>query len=181
MEHHEMNRLPMHGLVLLLATSAGIPVTAQADGQRQAEVARRGADVMPFDLKATTHVFTKTPQGGTQRVVAKNASDSAQIALVRQHLREIREQFQKGDFSGPAHIHGAAMPGLAELQAAAPGAISVNYMDVARGAQLTYTTVDAKLVSALHQWFDAQLSDHGHDAMSGHRHDHHRDVPKPLR
>jgi hypothetical protein len=34
------------------------------------------------------------------------------------------------------------------------------------GAQITYTTQDAHLVTALHQWFGAQLSDHGHDTMS---------------
>jgi hypothetical protein len=28
------------------------------------------------------------------------------------------------------------------------------------------------LVGALHKWFDAQLSDHGADAMEGHHHDH---------
>jgi sulfite exporter TauE/SafE/copper chaperone CopZ len=30
------------------------------------EVAQRGARVMPFDLEKTTHVFTKTPEGGHQ-------------------------------------------------------------------------------------------------------------------
>jgi hypothetical protein len=28
-------------------------------------------------------------------------------------------------------------------------------------------------VAALHQWFDAQLSDHGADAMAGHMHHDH--------
>jgi hypothetical protein len=141
-----------------------------ADVQRQAEVARRGPDVMPFDLKATTHIFTKTERGGIQRVVAKDVSNAVQTRLVREHLREIQQQFTKGDFSGPAHIHGADMPGLAELKAAAPGAVSVSIADVPGGAQLTYTTRDAGLVAALHRWFDAQLSDHGADAMRGHQH-----------
>ena len=38
------------------------------DAQRQAEVAGRGKDVMPFSLAATTHVFTKTAEGGIQPV-----------------------------------------------------------------------------------------------------------------
>lgn len=33
------------------------------DPERQAEVSERGAQVMPFKLSATTHVFTKTPVG----------------------------------------------------------------------------------------------------------------------
>lgn len=165
-------------LGLAIAASAGAPRTAHAaDAQRQAEVARRGADVMPFSLKATTHIFIRTDQGGTQRVVAKDASDSVQTRLVREHLHDIQRQFRKGDFSGPAHIHGSAMPGLAELKAATPGAISVAYKDVHGGAELTYRTSDAKLVAALHRWFDAQLSDHGADAMQGHPHQH-ADMPK---
>lgn len=73
---------------------------------------------MPFRLDTTTHVFTKTAQGGVQRMVAKNAADTAQVRLVRRHLREIESQFRRGDFSGPQHIHGKDMPGLAELNTA---------------------------------------------------------------
>ena len=49
-------------------------------GQRQADVARRGEQVMPFNLAATTHVFSKTDQGGVQQVVVKDASDAEQVA-----------------------------------------------------------------------------------------------------
>jgi hypothetical protein len=143
-----------------------------ADGARQAEVARRGADVMPFSLAATTHVFTRTGDGGSQRVVAKDSADAAQVRLVRQHLRQLEAQFRKGDFSGPAHIHGNDMPGLAGLRAARPGEVAIAYREVDGGAVLTYRSANPALVAALHQWFDAQLSDHGADAMAGHDHQH---------
>jgi len=136
--------------------------------QRQAAVAERGKDVMPFSLAATTHVFRKTAEGGVQQVVAKKATDAAQVHLARGHLLEIREQFLKGDFSGPSHIHGQDMPGLAELREAKAGQIAIDYQDIKGGGQLTYRTADASLVAALHQWFDAQLADHGKDAMEGH-------------
>lgn len=142
----------------------------EASAQRQAVVAERGKDVMPFSLAATTHIFSKTAEGGTQQVVAKKSTDTAQVELVRGHLQEIREQFLKGNFSGPSHIHGMDMPGLAELKAAKPGQISIDYKDVVGGGQLTYKTADAPMVAALHKWFDAQLSDHGKDAMEGHAH-----------
>jgi len=142
----------------------------QARTQRERDVARRGADVMPFSLEATTHVFRKTRRGGIQKVVAKNPSDRGQVRLVRKHLREIQRQFEHADFSGPAHIHGQDMPGLAELQAAPRGTIGVAYQQVPGGAQLSYSTRDRKLVTALHRWFDAQLSDHGADAMADHQH-----------
>lgn len=159
---------------LVVCMSGGLALSAigAAEPQRQAEVAKLGADVMPFSLEATTHIFTKTAEGGVQRVVAKSASDAQQVKLVREHLRDIQTQFLKGDFSGPTHIHGAEMPGLAELQAAKHGQVAIAYKDVDSGAELTYRTADAKLVAALHQWFDAQLSDHGADAMAGHMHHH---------
>jgi hypothetical protein len=160
----------------LAAMALLVPLLASAaDEQRQAEVAKLGADVMPFSLKATTHVFTKTTQGGTQRVVAKNSDDTEQVKLVREHLRGIQTQFLNGDFFGPTHVHGAEMPGLADLKAAKPGQMAIDYKEVFAGAELTYRTSDPKLVSALHQWFDAQLSDHGADAMAGHMHVHHPD------
>lgn len=128
---------------------------------------------MPFSLKATTHIFIKTANGGIQRVVAKRATDTKQIQLVREHLREIEEQFKKGDFSGPSQIHGTDMPGLAQLKAAQPGQVSIEYKNVKGGAELTFRTQDPKLVAALHKWIDAQLSDHGQDAKAGHQQHQH--------
>ena len=65
---------------------------SHADAQRQAEVAGRGKDVMPFSLAATTHVFSKTAEGGIQQVVAKTPEDATQVQLVRQHLQEIQQR-----------------------------------------------------------------------------------------
>src|ERR1700733_5715106 len=138
------------------------------DSSRQDEVAKRGADVMPFSHMATLHVFAKTDDGGTLRLIVRDPADTQQIQMVRAHLRDMRERFEKGDYSGPSHIHGDAMPGLAELKAAKPGQIAVSYQDVADGAELEYRTSDPKLITALHAWIDAQLSDHGKDATPGH-------------
>ena len=130
---------------------------------RQGEVAARGAKVMPFDLEQTTHVFQKLDDGGLQKVVVKDPSNKKQIALIQAHLKEESEKFRKGDFSDPAKIHGEDMPGLAELKAG-PRKIDVRYTALPDGAQIRYTAKDPKLVAALHQWFAAQLSDHGHHA-----------------
>ena len=175
-----MQRFDIHLLstLVLLGLATGPSVTAAADAQRQADVAQRGPDVMPFSLSATQHVFTKTAQGGVQRVVAKRSSDAEQIKLVRGHLRDIQHQFLAGDFSGPAHIHGQEMPGLAELKAAPKGKLRIDFRELPAGAELTYRTSEPTLVQALHQWFDAQLSDHGVDAMAGHHH-HHDASAKP--
>jgi len=113
------------------------PQTSSALAQRQRDVAHRGAQVMPFKLSATTHLFTKTATGGLQQVVVK---------------------------------HGAQMPGLAKLTAAKRGEISIQYGELPEGAQIEYSSKSENLIAALHAWFDAQLADHGADAMSGHEH-----------
>ena len=138
--------------------------------QRHADVAARGAEVMPFALQATSHVFTKSRNGGLQQVLVKNPKDIAQLRLVRAHLREIADRFEHGDFSAPTQIHGADMPGLAQLKQAKPGEIAIHYRDLFNGAQIRYATSNPALVPVLHQWFDAQLADHGADARDGHLH-----------
>lgn len=159
--------MPRLTRLLALTLAALLGCAHAADPQRQADVARRGADVMPFSLDATTHVFTKTPEGGIQRVVAKNVADAQQVQLVRNHLREIRHRFRMGDFSGPSSIHGEQMPGLAELRAAKPGELAIQYRQLPAGAELLYRAERPELVAAVHRWFDAQVADHGAHAQSG--------------
>ena len=111
--------------------------------------------------------------------MAKDVADKEQTKLVREHLKEIKQHFRQGDFSGPSHIHGQDQPGLDWLRSAKPGQITIKYRDVAGGAELAYRTSDPKKVAALHKWFDAQLSDHGSDAMAGHQL-HHDMSPQKL-
>jgi hypothetical protein len=158
--------------LLAAAIALGATLPGTAEETRQGEVARRGPEVMPFTLGATTHVFTKTVDGGIQQVIAKDPADATQIRLVRSHLQDIRARFARGDFSGPTRIHGADMPGLAALKAAEPGAIVLTYRELPDGAELSYRAGSPRLVQALHLWFDAQLADHGADAMAEHPHRH---------
>jgi hypothetical protein len=60
------------------------------------------------------------------------------------------------------------MPGLADLKSGAKK-IDVGYLALPDGAQLGYTVNDPKPVTAIHNWFTAQLSDHGNHAI-GHSH-----------
>ena len=159
---------------LLFALLFLIPVQAmdRADENRLDEVAERGKHVMPFDLKKTTHIFSKTINGGIQQIIANDKSDSEQIQLIRDHLSKISQEFRQGDYSGPSHIHGEDMPGLTELMAADPNQIKIEYVTLPDGAQINYTTQSPQLISAIHQWFDAQLSDHARHAVPGHTHRH---------
>ena len=151
-------------LVLLVLGGLALWVGLLEPRARQAEVAARGVEVMPFDLERTTHIFDDLPDGGLQQVIADDPQDSAQIVLIRGHLQEEAAKFQRGDFGDPATIHGDGMPGLAELRQGY-GQIEVTYAELPAGAQIRYTTRDPAIVAALHAWFEAQLSDHGGHAM----------------
>jgi hypothetical protein len=164
---HSIDATPRRWAVAAAALLlAGCGADQGAEGDRQEAVAERGAEVMPFDLEATTHVFEPTAGGGEQRVVADDPSDAEQVALVRQHLRDEAARFAAGDFDDPAAIHGDEMPGLAELRAG-HDAVEVSFEEVDGGARLTYRTDDPALVDAIHRWFEAQLHDHGAHAEAG--------------
>jgi hypothetical protein len=137
------------------------PVYA-VDAPRESQVERNSERVMPFSMDATMHAFTPTPTGGVQTVMVHNG-DARQVLLVRSHLRKEAQAFARGDFTDPASIHGGAMPGLQAMHAGARR-IAVRYSEVQNGAAITYTTNDPSLVSALHAWFKAQVSDHGSHA-----------------
>lgn len=161
--------LAVAGLLAALAGCGGSGGSGRSDGpgdedtERQAEVAERGADVMPFDLQATTHRFTPVDSGLVQTVTADDAGDAEQVALVRDHLAHEAERFRAGDYGDPAAIHGDDMPGLAELEAGA-AAIVIAYEPIGAGGRISYTTDDPALVDALHRWAEAQVVDHGSHA-----------------
>ncbi len=160
----EHSRLLQHlrlSAVFLLAFGCSV-ASAQI---KQESVHHMAHMVMPFDLAKTTHVFRMTESGGVERVVVKDASAKDQVALIRRHLQHEADAFRRGDYSDPAALHGATMPGLKDLQAGA-AKIKIAYSALPTGAEITFDTADLHLLTAIHRWFGAQLSEHGADAMS---------------
>ncbi|MHB8789157.1 MAG: hypothetical protein ACYDBT_04690 [Desulfobulbaceae bacterium] len=137
---------------------------AFAEASRE-QVHQMAHTVMPFDIAQTVHIFKMTVSGGVQQVLAKDPAAAEQIALIRQHLRHEAENFQRGSYADPAKLHGEDMPGLMELQASASG-IKVAYAPLPAGAEITFVTEDLHLLTALHRWFGAQLSEHCADARA---------------
>lgn len=131
----------------------------------QEHVHQRAHAVMPFDVSKTVHIFRMTESGGVQRVMAKDPGAADQIALIRKHLRHEAESFRRGDYSDPAMLHGSDMPGLKELRIGASH-IKVSYAALPAGAEITFETADLHLLTAVHRWFGAQLSEHGADARA---------------
>ena len=85
--------------------------------------------------------------------------------MIQRHLSIEAAEFQKGNFADPARLHGAGMPGVQELQSGARR-IEITYRALPRGGEIRFRTDDVKLVTAVHRWFGAQLSEHGSDARA---------------
>lgn len=161
-------KTPKNNLELIHLAAAlflGLNCTSALAETKQEEVHHMGHHVMPFDLSKTTHIFKMTDSGGVERVIVNDSKAKDQVALIQQHLRHEAEAFQRGDYSDPASLHGADMPGLKELQAGAEK-IKVSYSALPTGAEITFATKDLHLLTAIHRWFGAQLSEHGADATS---------------
>jgi len=149
-----------------LALIALVSASAFADTPQQ-HVHDMSHDVMPFDMSKTLHVFIMNDQGGIQKVVVREKAGPEQINLIRQHLKHEAEEFAKGDFADPGHLHGSSMPGLAEVNASAgSGKMQITYSPMPGGAQITFQATDLHTITAIHRWFGAQLSEHGADAKA---------------
>ena len=150
------------GCVVILLTVWCTVTWAQT---KQEHVHRMGHSVMPFDLAKTLHIFRMTESGGVERVIVRDATARDQVALIQRHLQHEAKAFQRGDYSDPASLHGPDMPGLKDLEAGA-ARIKVSYTALPNGAEITFETADLHLLTAIHRWFGAQLSEHGSDATS---------------
>lgn len=164
-------------VILGMLLAANLAHAQPASSERLDAVAERGRHVMPFNLEKTLHVFDKTAHGGIQQVIAKDAGDAEQIALIRRHLLAISQGFQNGDFSRQRRIHGNDMPGVAEL-AAGYAKVRFAYRELPNGAEIEYSAEESSLVDAIHRYFNAQLNDHARHAVDGKpeqcRHNMHR-------
>jgi hypothetical protein len=149
----------------LLAAACLLALATVAPAQTVREhVHHHGHEVMPFDLARTVHVFRMTEDGGTQKVIVRGEQpDPEQVRLVQHHLAMEAAQFRQGNFADPMHLHGAGMPGLREMQAAAPK-MQITYSPLPNGGEIRFRTSDIALVTVVHRWFGAQLSEHGADA-----------------
>jgi len=162
MENYLLSIRAFATLMVVISLFSAVSVNAQT---QQNHVHNMSHNVMPFDMAKTVHIFSMTESGGIQRVVVKDTGDANQIALIQHHLHMESEMFQHGDYSDPASLHGADMPGLKELQIGA-SSVTVTYKALPNGAEITFETTDLHLLTALHRWFGAQLSEHGADARA---------------
>jgi len=118
----------------------------------------RGRTAMGVDQYTSTHHFDALPDGGRIEL-QRDVDDSAGVARIRAHMREIALAFKSGDFSTPAMVHMREVPG-AKVMAARRAFITYEPRDLPRGAELYIRTSDAEARRAIHEFIAFQRGEH---------------------
>lgn len=128
----------------------------------------RGKKAMGVDQYTSTHKFDSSPTGGRIELQSDNA-DTAAIAQIRQHIRDIAKAFKSGDFSTPQFVHMKDVPGTKIMRARA-SKITYQVHDLPRGAELHLITADADAIKAIHDFMAFQRDEHHAGGMNGMKH-----------
>jgi hypothetical protein len=161
-------------LASALVVGFGAPAAAQQPhgDSAYAGVQERGKHVMGVDQYASAHVFEDLPDGGRVVLDMKDASDTASVATIRAHMREIAADFRRGDFAKPFAVHDMEVPGT-KAMAALADRISYEPKDRPAGGEVRIRTADPAAVTAVHDFLAFQRSDHraaGHEGMDHSQH-----------
>lgn len=171
---------------LFLMTTAALAACASRESRAPrpptdsafAEVQERGASVMGVDQYTSAHVFEDLPDGGRIVLDRGDPADSAGIATIRAHMRQIAADFTAGDFSKPFAVHATVVPGT-KTMAQRRDRITYEATDRPQGAEVRIRTADARAIAAVHEFLAFQRSDHraaGHEGMD---HSAHMAAPAP--
>ena len=158
---------------LLLATNdpmASCPMHAQHMAARQTPARADGSaehgrhvdsrhDTFGMSHTKSTHSFRLFADGGAIELRARDKADEATVAAIRKHLQEIDEEFDQGDFSTPAFVHGYTPDGVAQLERLRKD-ITYRYQRVDDGGRIRITTKSADALAAVHAFLRFQVIEH---------------------
>src|SRR5690242_14911899 len=123
-----------------------------------AAMQERGKRAMGVDQYTSTHHFDALPDGGRIEL-QRDVEDSAGVAQIRAHIREIADAFRQGDFSTPSLVHLKEVPGTRTM-ATRRSVITYEPRDLPRGAELWIRTKDPEALRAIHAFMAFQRSEH---------------------
>ncbi len=108
-----------------------------------------------------THRFISTRYGGriAMQRYASYAPDSAAVARIRQHIKEIARLFGDGDFRLPPGGASREVPGTQEM-AAKSAAIRYATRPLPRGAEVVISSRDASAIDAIHAFLRFHKAEH---------------------
>jgi hypothetical protein len=144
---------------LAAAMMFAIPARAQqsADTAYRAMQAR-GEKTMGVDQTTSSHGFQSLPDGG-RIVLVRDINDSAGVAHIRAHFRDMQHAFGAGDFSMPMFIHMKTVPGVS-VMAERHNLITYTESDLPNGGALRIVTADSAALNAIHQFLSFQRAEH---------------------
>lgn len=146
---------PMHAQHMAAAKNA-VRADGSAEHGRHVD-SRHDTFGMPHDR--STHSFRLFADGGAIELRAANAGDETTVAAIRGHLQEITQQFDKGDYSTPAFVHGYTPDGVAQLEQLR-NAIRYRYEPLESGGRIRITTKSADALAAVHAFMRFQVIEH---------------------
>jgi hypothetical protein len=150
----------------LFAQSTNAPrVNATGNDSAFAAMQERGRRAMGVDQYTSSHRFDALPNGGRIRLV-RDKIDSAGVAQIRAHVREIAQAFENGDFSTPLFVHMHTVPGTSVMRAKR-ASITYEPRDVPSGAELVIRTRDRDALNAIHQFMAFQRREHHAEGSGG--------------
>ena len=123
-----------------------------------AAMQERGRQAMGVDQYTSTHHFDALPDGGRIEL-QRDVYDSAGVARIRAHIRDIAHAFAAGDFSTPEFVHLQHVPGT-KVMAERRALIVYEPHDLPRGAELRIHTKDTEALQAIHEFMAFQRSEH---------------------
>ena len=114
---------------------------------------------MGVDQYTSAHQFESLPDGGRIELQREEV-DSADIAQIRHHLREIASAFAAGDFRFPRFVHDTGeVPGTSVMKERRDR-IQYRFHELARGGEVRIITTDARAVAAVHEFLAFQRREH---------------------
>ena len=172
------------GLGFVLLGSLAITACSQhAAGDKRSDstfaaVQARGAEprAMGVDQYTSPHQFDALPDGGRIEL-QRGVDDSAGVAQIRTHLREIAASFAKGDFNTPAFVHDRKVPGT-DVMVAKRDLITYTENDLPRGGEVRIHTTDPQALAAVHEFIAFQRQDHRAGGAGDAGHAMHAGMPR---
>ena len=163
-----MDRIHQTWLSLAIILGAALAVAGCRRSDKDfAAMQARGAHVMGVDQYSSAHVFEDLPDGGRVVLERDDPSDTAAIAAIRAHMRDIETAFRAGDFSKPFQVHVLKVPGT-DVMTQRRAAISYEAIDRPRGGEVRIRSADPVAVAAIHQFLAFQREQHHAAGHEGH-------------
>ncbi len=123
-----------------------------------AALQQRGGVYMGVDQNKSAHQFDTLKDGGRIELQSLTG-DAADVAAIRNHFRQIAEQFKAGDFETPFAVHAEQVPGTAVMREK-KGKIDYRLTELPKGAELRLTTKDPEARRAIAEFMEYQRKEH---------------------